>query len=891
MGDSMLQLLRRVWYLLRHRRLDADLAEEMEFHREMKQREYEARGVGSTEAGFLARRELGNRTLAQEDARAVWIWPWVDSVRQDVAYGFRALRREPGFTTAALLTLTLGIGANTAIFSVVNAVLLAPAPYPEPQRLVSLGYTFSGARGARISPTKFNVWRDHTVALQDLSAVRFLTVNLTDVVDPVQLSAGQVNAAFFRLLGAPVVRGRAFAADEDRPGGTPVAVLSYGFWQRRFGGDPQVVGRSLPIDGRPSVVVGIVDATFNTAIFGASPDLWLPLQLDPARIDHPPSLLGAARLAPGVTLDAANADARLAAMEFHRAFPDASASNDTFWVGPLRDVLVSEVRSPLRVLLCAVGLVLLMACANVANLLLARASARQGELAVRVAIGASRSRLVRQLLTESLVLSLGGGALGLAVGAGAVRALVWLNPGGLPRIEPDTMGLTMDWRVLAFTLVVSIATGLAFGVLPAIQSSRMTLAGPLMTDSWRTGTSHRTRSVRALLVMTEMALAIVLMIGAALLIRTVGALATVDRGFTLDRVVTARMSLTDARFAKTSDVARMVREGVQRIDELPGVVSAAAAVSLPLQSDWLTSFLAAGRPPNGGAPDLASYRVVSPEYLAALEIPLLRGRAFSDRDDGGAPAVALINERMARQISPGGDALHERITLFPGLVPADDPPRDVIGIVADVRDGLALNPQSRPTAYIPLAQAPDNNLHGEPLAWIVRTRVDTTSIGPVLAKTLERASGGVPVAQVRSMAAVSAESIGRTRFQMVLMAIFGGAALLLAGGGVYGVMAYTVQRRTREIGIRLALGAESRTVRNMVVGQGLRTVAPGIAVGLVTAFGFARVLDDLLFGVTRHDPLVFAGVPLLLTAVSFLAVWLPGRRASRVDPAVTLRAE
>jgi predicted permease len=495
------------------------------------------------------------------------------------------------------------------------------------------------------------------------------------------------------------------------------------------------------------------------------------------------------------------------------------------------------------------------------------------------------------MLTESLVLSLGGGVLGLALGAAEVRALLWLNPGDLPRIGPDTVGLTMDWRVLAFTLIMSIGTGLAFGLLPAIQTSRVEPGGPLVFDSWRTGTSHRTRSLRSLLVMTEMALAIVLMIGAALLIRTVGALATVDRGFTLDHVVTARMSLTDARFAKTADVARMVQEGLRRVDELPGVVSAAAAVSLPLQSDWLTSFLAAGRPHTGGAPDLASYRIVSPEYLTALQIPLLRGRAFTDRDDGGAPAVALINERMARQLSPGGDALHERITLFPGLVPADDPPREVIGIVADVHDGLALNREIRPTAYIPLAQAPDNNLHGEPLAWIARTQLDTTSIGPIIAKTLERTSGGVPVAQVRPMISVSTESTERTRFQMVLMAIFGGAALLLAAVGVYGVMAYTVQRRTREIGIRLALGAESRTVRNMVVGQGLRTVAPGIVVGLASAFGFARVLDDLLFGVTPHDPLVFIGVPLLLVTVSFLAVWLPGRRASRVDPAVTLRAE
>jgi putative ABC transport system permease protein len=874
---------------MRQRRIDADLGDEIEFHRAMKQQELEARGMEPAEARFAAQRALGNVTLAQEDARAVWVWPWLESVWQDAVYVVRTFQRQPGFATAILLTLSLGIGANTAIFSVVDAVLLRPAPYPEPDRIVIFGYTFQGAWVPWSSEAKFNVWRRHHDTLQNLSAIGFRQVNVTGGMDPEQVPAAQVNADFFTLFGASTIHGRTFTADEDRPSGGHVVVLSYGFWQRRFGGDPGIVGRSISLDDFVSVVVGILAPSFDTAIFNASPEVWLPLQLGPNNTVQYPSLRAAARLGPGITLDLANTEARLAAMEFGRQFPDVATPNDTFSVAPFEDVMVSDARSSLLVLLGAVGLVLLTACGNVANLLLVRASVRQRELAIRTTIGASRGRIVRQLLTESLVLSLAGGVLGLALGSAGIRALLSLNHGDLPRIGPHGADITLDWRVLTFTLLVAITTGLLFGVVPALQASRLGVRVPLAEGSGRTGTSRRARRTRSLLVMTEMALAIVLLVGAALLIRTFVALGMVNRGFNTHDVLTMRMSLTDPRFSQTSGVVQLVRDGVQRVNELPGVAGTAAAVSLPLESDWLTSFTIAGRPLNGRFPGLASFRIISPGFLAVFQIPLVRGRGFTDRDERGEPPVALINEAMARQISPRGDVLNERISQFPGLAPEDDPPRQIVGIVRDVRDGLALNRQTRPTVYVPMAQVPARQLGT--LAWIIRAQTDPSAISSTVAKALQHASGGLPVAQIRTMDAVSAESTARTRFQMVLMAIFGVVALALATIGVYSVMAYTVQQRAHEIGVRLALGAESRTVRNMVIGEGLRVVLPGILLGIASAFGLARVLDGFLFGVTAHDPVVFVSVPLLLTAVALVAVWLPSQLASGVNPVVALRSD
>ena len=886
----MRRFLRRLWYAFRQRRLDADFAEEIEFHRDMKQRELEARGIHSTEAEFAVRRALGNITLAREDARAVWIWPWLESVWQDAVYVLRTFRRQPGFSTAVLLTLSLGIGANVAIFSVVDAVLLRPAPYPEPDRIVIFGYTFQGTWVPWSSATKFNVWRQHSAAIQDISAVRFRQMNVTGRREPEQVSAAHVNAAFFKLFGASMIHGRPFTAEEDRLNGEHVVVLSYGFWLRRFGGEPRLIGRSISLDGTASVVIGVLDPSFDTALFNSSPDVWLPLQLDPNSTEHTPSLRAAARLKPSVTVEEANTEAQLVGTEFRRRFPDAVGPNDTFLVAPFQKVMVDDARSALLVLLGVVGLVLLIACVNVANLLLVRASVRQREFAIRTTIGASRGRIVRQLLTESLVLSLAGGAAGLVLGSVGVRALLTLNHGGISHLGPHGDGITVDWRVFTFTALVAITTALLFGLVPALQASRARHVVTLAEGGSRTGTSRRMRTARSLLVMTEMALAIVVLVGAALLIRTFVALGTVNRGLNLHDVLTMRMALTEPRFAKTSSVVQLVRDGVQRVSALPGVVQAGAAVALPLESDWLTSFMIAGISLNDRPPGLASFRIISPAYFAVFEIPLIRGRAFTDRDTNGAPPVVIINEAMAHQL-PRADPLNARISQFPGFVPEEDPPREIVGIVRDVRDGLALNRQTRPTVYVPMAQVPDPQLHTEPLAWVIRTQIQPYSISSMIAKALQQASGGLPVAQIRTMDAVSAEATARTRFQMVLMAVFGGLAVLLAGIGVYGVTAYTFQMRAHEIVFRLALGADSRTVRNMVIGQGMSVVLAGILVGVASAFGLARVLDGLLFGVSAHDPLVFICAPLVLTGIAFLAVWLPSRLACHVNPVVMLRSE
>jgi putative ABC transport system permease protein len=820
-----------------------------------------------------------------------FFWTWLESVWQDARYVVRTCRWQPGFATAVLLTLALGIGANAAIFSVVDAVLLKPAPYPQPERIVIFGYTFQGAWVPWSSPAKFNVWRRHDAAIQDMAAIRFRQMNVTGGSDPEQVPAAEVNAGFFKLFGAAMAEGRTFTGDEDRPDGGHAVVLSYGFWQRRFGGEPGTVGRSIALDGTASLVVGILGPSFDTTIFNASPDVWLPLQLDPHSTAHPPSLRAAARLRPGITLDVANTETLLAGAEFRRQFPDATGPTDTFRLASFQDVMVGDVRPSLLVLLAAVGLVLLIACGNVANLILVRASVRRRELAIRAAIGASRGRIVRQLLTESLVLSLTGGALGLTLGSASVRVLLFVNHGDLPRIGPHGAGISLDWRVVTFTLVVAITTALVFGIAPALQASRAGLGVTLTEGGGRTGTSRRALRARSLLVMTEMALAIVLLVGAALLIRTFAALGTVNRGFSSRDVLTMRMALTGSRLAQTSGVVQLARDGVQRVSALPGVTGAGAAVSLPLESDWLTSFTIAGRPPNGRPPGLASFRIISPGFLAALQIPLIRGRAFTDRDDGGAPPVAIINAVMARQISPGGDPLNDWITQFPGLVPADDPPRQIIGVAGDVRDGLALSRQTRPTVYVPMAQVPAGHLHAEPLAWVIRTQTDPHAVSAAAAKELQQASGGLPVTKIRTMDAVSSDATARTRFQMVLMAIFGAVALVLAAIGVYGVMAFTVQQRAHEIGVRLALGAEARDVRNMVIVEGMRVAVPGILVGIASAFALAHLLDDLLFDVTAHDPLVFVSVPLLLTMAALVAVWLPGHVASRVDPGVALRSE
>ena len=815
---------------------------------------------------------------------------------QDVRYAFRMLTRSPGFTVVAILTLALGIGANTAIFSVVNAVLLKPLPYQDPDGLMMFMTTSPQGAGPGASPTKFNVWRRQGSMFQDVSAYRFNLVNLTEGDNPEQVSAGHVSADFFRLFGPPVVAGRTFTADEDRPNGGRLVVLSEGFWRRRFGGDSTVIGRSLSINGDPHVVLGILGRFDTQAIRSQAdaPEVWLPFQIDPNSNMQGNFFFAAGRLKPGVTPGTANAQLQRAASEFRQQFPNSLGPQGGFGVQPLQDVIVGNVRSSLLVLVGAVSFVLLIACANVANLLMVRATARKREIAVRAAIGAGRGRIIRQLLTESVVLSAFGGLVGLVLGVIGIRVLLAFNPGNIPRIGPDGSGVGVEWRVLAFTVFVSVITGLVFGLFPALRASRADLSTTLKESSGRSGSSFRQNKARAILVVSEIGLALVLLVGAALFIRTFAALRSVKPGFDATRVMTMMMSLTGDRFAETSAVAQVIRDGADRLNALPGVEVAGAACCVPLQGGLGLPFVIEGRPLEGPFHGGGGFTPISATYFSAFKIPIVRGRAFTDRDDGGAPKVAIINQAMARQYWPGGDPLKDRITVAKGIPQLEDPTRQIVGIVGDVR-GLALNVDPAPTVYVPWAQVPDahnaNLISFVPLSWIVRTRGEPSATVNAVQTELRYASGGLPVARPRTMDEIVVRSTARSDFNTFLLSTFAGSALLLAAIGIYGLMAYSVQQRTQEIGVRLALGADSHTVRNMIIRQGMGFALVGVALGLASALGLTRVIASSLFGVTPRDPLVFVTVPLLLSAVAFFGVWLPARRAARVDPLVALRYE
>ena len=543
----------------------------------------------------------------------------------------------------------------------------------------------------------------------------------------------------------------------------------------------------------------------------------------------------------------------------------------------------------------AVSFVLLIACANVANLLLARATGRRREIAIRAAIGGSRGRIIRQLLTESLVLSTAGGILGLLFGMAGIRALLAISTAGLPRVGEDGAAVGLDWRVVAFTIVVALGTGILFGLIPALQSSKADLTTTLKESSGRSGTGFRQNKARSVLVITEVALALVLLIGSALLIRTALALSHVNPGFDASRVLTMRMSLSGPRFEKAETVSQLVRDGVERLRAIPGVSNASATCCVPLQGGYGLPFKIVGRKSDGPFDGGGSWMTVSPGYFEVFKIPAKQGRTFADRDDSHAPGVVIINEAMARQFWPKSSPLGERLIIGRGIMRefAAEPERQIIGVVGDTRDG-GLNNDPGPTMFIPQSQVPDLanalNVRITPMAWVVRTETDPYSLSSAIQEQLRQATG-LPVTDVRSMNEVVSLSTSRERFNMWLMTVFGLSALLLAAIGVYGLMAYSVEQRTQEIGIRLALGAQTAQVKNMVVFQGMRLALVGVVIGVAAAFGLARLISTFLYGVTARDPLVFVGVPMLLSIVALLAVWIPARRASHVDPIIALRYE
>ncbi|HMD49158.1 MAG TPA: ABC transporter permease [Bryobacteraceae bacterium] len=820
----------------------------------------------------------------------------METFLKDVRQSSRMFLRSPGFTLTAVAALAIGIGANTAIFSVINTVLLRPLPYPDADRLVILTITSPQGSFPGASVTKYNIWRERTDVFEEISAVANTTVNLIGVDNPEQLLAARVTASMFRVFGLAIAHGRGFTAEEDRPGGPNVAVLSDDFWTRRFGRDSSVVGKTISLSGDAYQIVGVA-APENKMEANPPIELYLPFQIDPASTDQADYFTAFARLRRGVTPEMAAARLKLSADQFRRKYSGhiAFSPRDGFGVRPMHDLVVSGVRDLLRVLAAAVGCVLLIACANVANLLLVRATGRRREIAIRAAIGAARGRIVRQLLTESVALAFSGGVLGLALGWIGIRSLLPIFPGSIPRLGPHNAYVALDWHVLVFTLLASILTGVLFGLIPAVEASRTDLTSVLKESGGRSGTGFRQNKARSLLVIAEMALALILLIGAALLIRTYVALRSVNPGFDRSNVLTLQMSVDSPQLKTSKALQNLLRNGTERLQALAGVEAVGATCWLPLEGGYDLPFIVAGRPLDGPSHGSANWMDTSAGYFNVFKIPIRRGRVFTDRDDGTSAPVAIINQAMAKKFWPSGDPLSDRIIVGKGVGPEfEEPARQIVGIVGDSRDD-ALNRDPRPIVYVPTAQVTDGftalKSRLSPLIWVVRTRVPPLSLSAPIQHVLREVSAGLPVARIRSMDEVVSLSTAREDFNMLLLNIFAGSALLLAAIGIYGLMAYSVAQRTQEIGIRMALGAEIADVRRMVVRQGMTLALIGVAIGVAASFGLTRVISSFLFGVKAWDPAVFVLVPLLLSAVALLAVWVPARRATRIDPLDALRYE
>jgi putative ABC transport system permease protein len=802
----------------------------------------------------------------------------METLIQDVRYGLRTMRKRPGFTAVVVLTLALGIGANTAIFSVVNAVLLKPLPYRNAERLVWVaGNVRGGTNRASVSPADFVDYRAQNTVFEEFAASLSVPfpVNLTGAGEPERLTGSLVTANYFRAFGVVPARGRVFGAEEERAGPEPVIVLSDGLWKRRFGGDPSIVGKTLTLDGKAVTVVGIAPPEFQ---YPAGTELWVPLDFDTpemkARSAHFFRPIGL--LKPGVSIEQARAETDLIAGRLAEQYPE---SNERWSLNlvPLQEQVVGGVRTSLWVLLGAVGFVLLIACANVSNLMLARAAARSRELALRTALGASRWRVARQQLTENVLLSLAGGALGLLLAAWGVDMLAALGAGDIPRSRE----IGVDGRVLAFTVALSVLTGLAFGLLPALRASRPNL-NEVLKDAGR-GTSGPGRGrVRAALVVSEIALALTLLVGAGLLIKSFVGLRRVNPGFDPTGVLTLRIDLARARYAKREQAAAFFSDLQRRVAGLPGVEAAGMVTELPLSGQPNdTYFYVAGRPPQTAEQKVtADFRRINQDYFRAMRIPVLRGRGFTEQETTGDAKVVVINEVLARNFFPDEDPLGKRLVIDFGK----QEEFEVVGVVGNVLH-RTLDGDTYQMMYVPTLRVGSTNL-------VVRTSSpDPLSLAAGVRGELAAIDRDQPVSAIRTLDEVVSGSVAQQRFRTLLLAAFACVALLLAGIGIYGVIAYSVTHRTHEIGIRMALGAGAFDILKMVVGQGMVLALGGVVVGLLAAFALTRVLSSLLFGVTATDAVTFAAVSFLIAAVALLACLIPARRATKVDPMVALRYE
>jgi putative ABC transport system permease protein len=801
----------------------------------------------------------------------------------DLRYAIRLQRKNPGFTIVAVIALALGIGANTAIFSVVNTVLLRPLPYKDPERLVMVWEEATKAGYPQDTPTAANFidWRDQNQTFEGMAAITDESFNLTGSGEPERLEGQRVSTSLFPLLGVEPQVGRVFTAAEDQPGSERVVLLSYGLWQRRFGGDPGIVGKTLQLNGASYTVVGVMPARFQFP----TPDdeAWVPIaftQEDAAnRGRHYLRVVG--RIKSGVTLPQAQADMSTIATRLQQQYPQTNTDLGAV-ITPLHEHLVGDIKPALLILLGAVGLVLLIACANVANLLLARAAVRQKEIAVRIALGARSSRLIRQFLTESVSLSILGGLVGLAIAY--VGLIVFKS--FIPENVSQARAISIDYKVLGFTLLVSVATGLIFGLAPAIQSVRFNQAETLKEGGRDAATGGSGKRLRSLLVMAEVAISLVLLIGAGLLINSFLRLRNVDPGFRAENLLTMKIVLPDLKYERRVQRSAFYTDLVQRVQSLPGVRSAAVTTNLPLYLQGNSiSISIEGRPePPPGQEPIMVTRIISPGYFDTMGIPLLKGRQLTDQDTDDTPNVVVISETMARRLWPGEDPVGKRIAI--GRIESPDDWIQVVGVVKDVRQ-FELNAEPKPQMYLSHRQFGFFDARD----LVVKTNVDPASMAGAVRKAVWEIDKDQPVSNIRTMETILADSIARQRFSMLLLAIFASVALVLAGVGIYGVMSYSVAQRTHEIGIRMALGAQTSAVLKLAVGYGLKLVLAGIGIGLVAALALTRVMSTLLFGVTATDPTTFTLISLLLIAVAAIASYIPARRATRVNPIIALRYE
>jgi putative ABC transport system permease protein len=802
----------------------------------------------------------------------------METLFRDIRYGIRSLAKRPGFTAVALIALALGIGANTAIFSLVNAVLLRPLPFAEPDRLVWMfGNIRNGGNRASVAPLDYLDFRAQNTTFEEFAAqLSFpLPVNLTGIGEAERLTGAAVTGNYFQALGAKAALGRTFQLENEKPGSDQVAVLSYALWQKRFGGDPAILSKTVMLDGKKFEVMGVMPKDFS---FPQATELWVPINFDASpdmkqRKAHFMRPIG--KLKPGVTLAQAQADTDVIARRLEEQYPDSNTGWNLRLVS-LREQLVGNTRPTLLLLFGAVGFVLLIACANVANLLLVRAATREREIALRTALGASRWRIVRQMITESVLLSIIGGTLGALLAVWGVELLVRLGGDSLPATAPVTIDATVLW----FTLLISVITGLLFGLAPALRTMKLNLSESLKEGGRSSSEGGRRNRTRSVLVVLESAVAVVLLIGAGLLIRSLNQLQNTNPGFDPHKVLTMRIDLSKQKYSTREIAANFFTQLESRVGSLPGVESVGFVSELPLSGQKNDMpFTVDGRPPVAINDSFgADWRRVNHQYFKALQIPLLRGRNFTEQDVQQGAKVLVVSERLASTVFPNEEPLGKRLILAIGK-----DPWEIIGIVGDIRHkALAIEPL--PAMYVPTYQIGGTNL-------VIRTQGDPTNLAVAVRKEIRAIDQDQPVAAVRTMDTWVNTSVAEQRYRTALLGLFALLALVLASTGIYGVMSYTVNQRTHEIGVRMALGAKRFDVLRMVVRQGMLLVVLGVGIGLVGAFALTRVMSTLLFGVTAKDPVTFVAVAALLTLVAFIACYIPARRATKVDPLVALRYE